>query len=63
MKEQNPRGIGAARASGVLMHISSLPSPFGIGDLGPASHAFVDFLARSGQSCWQVLPLVPVSPA
>ncbi|WP_417915579.1 4-alpha-glucanotransferase [Candidatus Electronema sp. JM] len=60
MKEQNSL---AARASGVLLHISSLPSPYGIGDLGPASHAFIDFLARSGQSCWQVLPLVPVSPA
>jgi len=65
MKEQNHfyNGINAARSSGVLLHISSLPSTFGIGDLGPASHAFADFLARSGQSFWQILPLVPVSPA
>jgi len=65
MKEQkiSSSGIIEFRASGILLHISSLPSPCGIGDLGPSSHAFVDFLARSGQSFWQVLPLVPVSPA
>ncbi|MBW1990149.1 MAG: 4-alpha-glucanotransferase, partial [Deltaproteobacteria bacterium] len=47
------------RASGVLMHITSIPSAFGIGDLGPAAHAFVDFLAETGQTYWQVLPLNP----
>lgn len=46
--------------SGVLMHITSLPSRFGIGDLGPDAYRFADFLAASGQSVWQVLPLVPV---
>ena len=51
----------ASRASGVLLHISSLPSPHGIGDLGPGSHAFVDFLKTGGQSFWQVLPLGPTS--
>lgn len=55
--------ISETRASGILLHISSLPSQYGIGDLGPGSHAFVDFLAKSGQRYWQVLPLVPVSPA
>ncbi|WP_417910059.1 4-alpha-glucanotransferase [Candidatus Electronema sp. PJ] len=55
--------INETRTSGILLHISSLPSPYGIGDFGPASRNFVDFLAKSGQSYWQVLPLVPVSPA
>jgi 4-alpha-glucanotransferase len=65
MTEQNarPAKFGETREAGILLHISSLPSPFGIGDLGPASRNFVDFLAKSGQSFWQVLPLVPVSPA
>ncbi len=48
------------RKAGIFMHISSLPSPFGIGDLGPEAYAFVDFLADSGQRVWQILPLNPV---
>jgi len=47
------------RASGILLHISSLPSRFGIGDLGPEAYRFADFLRRAGQRCWQVLPLCP----
>ena len=47
------------RSSGVLLHISSLPSPGGIGDLGPAAHEFVAFLAQARQHVWQVLPLSP----
>jgi len=47
------------RSAGVLMHISALPSRFGIGDLGPEAHKFVDFLAASRQHYWQVLPLNP----
>ena len=47
------------RSSGVLLHPTSLPGPFGVGDLGDEAHAFVDFLASSGQSLWQVLPLGP----
>src|SRR5882762_10715929 len=47
------------RSSGVLLHPTSLPGPFGIGDLGPEAYAFADFLAASGQSIWQVLPLGP----
>jgi len=47
------------RASGILMHISSLPSPWGIGTLGRESYAFADFLAAAGQKYWQVLPLGP----
>ncbi len=44
------------RSSGILAHITSLPSPFGIGDIGPSSYAFVDFLVDCGQSYWQFLP-------
>lgn len=47
------------RASGLLLHISSLPSYGGIGDLGPAAYDFADFLAASKQQIWQVLPLSP----
>lgn len=47
------------RASGILLHPTSLPGRFGVGDLGEAAYRFVDFLAASGQSLWQVLPLGP----
>jgi 4-alpha-glucanotransferase len=47
------------RSSGVLLHLSSLPSYGGIGDLGPAAHEFVAFLAEAKQHVWQVLPLCP----
>ena len=47
------------RASGVLLHITSLPSPYGIGDLGPSAYAWIDRLHESGQSWWQALPLGP----
>jgi 4-alpha-glucanotransferase len=53
-----PGPLGVRRA-GVLLHITSLPSTCGHGDLGPAAHAFVDFLADAGATVWQVLPLVP----
>ncbi len=47
------------RSSGILLHITSLPSRFGIGDLGPSAYEFADFLFASGQKLWQVLPLNP----
>ena len=47
------------RSSGLLLHIASLPSFGGIGDLGPAAYAFADFLAAAKQRLWQVLPLSP----
>ncbi len=47
------------RASGILMHISSLPSAYGIGTLGTEAKQFVDFLASSGQTYWQILPINP----
>lgn len=49
------------RASGLLLHISSLPGPFGIGDLGAGGFDFIDFLAKSGQQYWQILPLGPTN--
>ncbi len=47
------------RTSGILLHPTSLPSPYGIGDLGSGAHRFVDFLAQAGQGLWQMLPLGP----
>ena len=47
------------RASGVLLHVTSLPSPYGIGDVGPAAVAWVDRLHEAGQRWWQALPLGP----
>jgi len=51
------------RKSGILQHITSLPSPHGVGNLGPWAYRFADFLHQSGQSLWQVLPLGPTSTA
>jgi 4-alpha-glucanotransferase len=48
------------RASGILLHPTSLPSRGGIGDFGPAAYAFADFLASARQGLWQVLPLGPI---
>ena len=47
------------RSSGILMHITSLPGPYGVGTMGKQAFAFVDFLERAGQSYWQILPLTP----
>ena len=47
------------RASGILMHVTSLPSHYGIGDFGPSAVSFVELLSDAGQSWWQVLPLNP----
>ena len=47
------------RRSGILLHPTSLPGPYGIGELGPEAHRFADFLRDSGQRIWQVLPLGP----
>ena len=50
------------RGSGVLFHLTSLPSHFGIGDMGPSAYRFADFLHASGQRYWQILPLNPTNP-
>ncbi len=47
------------RSSGILLHVTSLPGPYGAGDLGPEAYRFADFLAETGQRIWQVLPLGP----
>lgn len=47
------------RSSGIVLHISSLPNPYGIGTFGDSAYSFVDFLKQSGQKYWQILPLVP----
>ncbi len=51
--------MSKARASGILLHPTSLPGRWGIGDLGEAAFQFVDFLATTGQQLWQVMPLGP----
>lgn len=51
--------LKCSRASGILLHPTSLPGPWGIGDLGPEAYKFVEFLAAAGQSWWQLLPLGP----
>src|SRR5215213_9260714 len=58
MTKDNPVNP-AKRVSGVLLHPTSLPALYGIGDLGPEAYKFVDFLVSAGQSLWQVLPLGP----
>ncbi len=47
------------RCSGILMHITSLPGPYGVGTMGKQAFSFIDFLHSAGQSCWQILPLNP----
>lgn len=49
------------RGAGVLMPISSLPSPYGIGTLGKEAYRFADWLSNAGQKYWQVLPVSPTS--
>jgi 4-alpha-glucanotransferase len=50
------------RTAGVLLHVTSLPGDFGIGDLGPEAHRWVDVLTDAGQQRWQILPLGPTGP-
>jgi len=52
--------MNQSRMSGVLLHVTSLPSLGGVGDFGPAAYAFIDFLAAAKQRLWQVLPLGPI---
>jgi 4-alpha-glucanotransferase len=47
------------RSSGILMHPTSLPGKYGVGEIGPEAYRFVDFLEKSGQSLWQILPIGP----
>ena len=52
----------ASRCAGVLLHMTSLPGPFGIGDLGPDAVRFMDWMQRAGLSIWQTLPVGPIGP-
>src|SRR5438046_5674947 len=54
--------IKLARSSGILLHPTSLPGRFGIGDLGPECYGFLDFLQEAKQKIWHVLPLGPTGP-
>ena len=60
-EEFNYKKVNDARESGIIMHISSLPSKYGIGTFGEAAFDFVDFLKRANQRYWQVLPLGPTT--
>jgi 4-alpha-glucanotransferase len=61
MKEKNNSPDLKKRSSGILAHLSSLPGPHGIGDMGASSLDFIDFLAEAGQKYWQILPLGPTN--
>lgn len=50
-----------SRCSGILLHVTSFPSEFGVGDFGPSAFAFVDLLVQASQSLWQILPINPPS--
>jgi 4-alpha-glucanotransferase len=50
------------RSAGVLLHLTSLPGPHGIGDFGPGAYQFADWLASAGQRIWQSLPINPIGP-
>src|SRR4051794_28892419 len=54
-----PLFVPGYRASGVLLHIASLPSPYGIGDVGRGAFTWIDRLRDAGQQWWQILPLGP----
>ena len=58
-RQSHLKGRNFMRSSGILLHITSLPSPGGIGDLGPEAYAFADFLVSAGMKIWQVLPIGP----
>ena len=60
-EEYNYKSINTKRESGIIMHISSLPSKYGIGTFGDAAYDFVDFLKTAKQRYWQVLPLGPTT--
>ncbi len=58
MKKKSKKTV-PVRQAGVLVHPTSFPGPYGIGDLGPEAYHFIDFLVKAGQTLWQVLPLGP----
>jgi 4-alpha-glucanotransferase len=60
MERPDDQSSGKDRSAGILMHITSLPGPAFIGDIGPAARAFAEFLYRSNQTYWQLLPVQPI---
>lgn len=58
---KDTRNFGFSHKSGILMPVSSLPSPYGIGSLGQCARDFVDFLVETSQTCWQILPINPTA--
>ena len=62
MQLDDPNSPFGRRRAGLLLHLTSLPSRYGIGDLGASAHAFCEFLAKSGQKLWQMLPTQPIGP-
>ena len=61
-KTTTPAPLLEKRTSGVLLHVSSLPGPHGMGDFGPSAFHFIDWLASAKQSLWQWLPVTPIGP-
>src|SRR6266540_6878282 len=59
MESENPRGALSRRRAGILLHPTSLPERFGIGDFGPEAERFLEWAQSAGQRLWQVLPLHP----
>ena len=59
--KKDTKNFGFSHKSGILMPISSLPSPYGIGSLGQYARDFVDFLLKTEQTCWQILPINPTA--
>jgi 4-alpha-glucanotransferase len=60
--ENEPHPLLRERASGVLLHLSSVPGRYGVGDLGAGARSVVDWLERAGQRFWQMLPVQPIGP-
>ena len=56
------KGVIAVRECGILMHLTSLPGPYGVGTMGRYAFDFVDFLKQAGQSYWQIPLINPVLP-
>ena len=59
--KKDTKNFGFSHKSGILMPVSSLPSPYGIGSLGQCARDFVDFLVKAEQTCWQILPINPTA--
>lgn len=60
IKDRFPKRIFQTRGAGQLLHVTSLPTKFGIGDVGQAAYQFIDFLSNAKQKYWQILPIHPV---